>query len=105
MRQLRYSTKKSRAKFRREVLARDGRCLMCGSLFNLDPDHITGRVSKIDDVREAGATICRKCHSLKTDGKIKWKESQLPKECIEWIIFRKWEGWEGIEWDISGTSN
>ena len=95
---------KSRAEFKRAVLERDNyTCLMCGkrgTYETLDADHITGRVSGIDDVREAGATICRTpCHRLKTDRKLKWHASWLPEECIEWVEFRKWVLWSGIIWD------
>jgi len=104
---MRSDTLKSRAKFKKAVLERDNyTCLACGyhgDEKTLEPDHITGRKSKLDDVRAAGATVCSfygRCdfHRLKTDGKVKWKESQLPKECIIFIIQRKWKGWSGIEW-------
>ena len=105
---MKYSTLKSRAAFKKAVLERDNyTCLACGYHGNektLEPDHTTGRKSKLDDVRAAGATVCSfygRCdfHRKKTDGKIKWKASQLPDEVIEFIEKRKWPLWEGIIWD------
>jgi len=99
---------KSRAEFKREVLKRDNfTCLNCGwqgTHNSLDADHVTGRVSKIDDCREAGATVCGqygRCnfHREKTDGKAKWKASQLPGEVIKFIEWRKWPMWKEIIWD------
>ena len=96
-------TRMSRAKFAREVLERDHyTSVISGKTIAetvIDPHHLTGRVSILDDVRAAGVSVTRAEHRAITDGKLKLKASQLPDECIEFIIMRKWEGWDGIIWD------
>ena len=108
MRYMTYKTAKSRAEFKKAVLERDDfTCLACGYYGDnrtLEADHITGRKSRLDDVRAAGATVCSyygRCdfHRLKTDGRVKWRASQLPDECIEFIEKRKWPLWEGVIWN------
>ena len=99
---------KSRAENKLRVLERDNyTCLVCGFKGDgksLDAEHIIGRTSKLDDVREACGTCCSyygRCdfHKLKTDGKAKWRASILPEECITFIEKRKWPMWSGVDWD------
>ena len=92
---------KSRAKFNHEVIIRDMKCMAddgyCSGL--LEPHHIVGRVSMIDDVKENGITFCSKHHRLVTDGHLKVRASWLTEDQIEWIEKRKWKLWNGITWD------
>lgn len=97
-------TKDSRGRFRKAVLDRDIHCraYVDGKICHqepLDPHHITGRVSVIDDDPRNGLAVCRQHHSLITDGKLKVQASWLTQDQIAWIEKRKWVGWEQIEWD------
>ena len=100
----RQKTATSRAKFSKEVMARDIHCrAYIGDLIchegPLDPHHITGRTSVIDDNPRNGIALCRKHHSLVTDGKIKVQASWQTPDQIEWIEKRKYPGWEKVLWD------
>ena len=91
---------KSRAKFNREVIGRDMKCRMYGPACrgHLEPHHIVGRVSEIDDVKENGITLCTFHHQRITDG-VKVHASWLTEDQIEFIEERKWPMWDQIIWN------
>lgn len=95
---------KSRNKFNREVIGRDMKCRIAGSdcSGHLEPHHIVGRVSSIDDVPENGITLCTWHHQRITDGHLKVHASWLTADQIEFIEKRKWPMWDGIIWDRNG---
>lgn len=102
---MRSDTRRSRTKFSKEVIERDGQCCVyengkrCPITNPLFAHHIIPRRSKLDDVKEDGLTCCEYHHGLIEEKKIKIKASWLLKSQILFIIKRKWRGWPGIEWD------
>ncbi len=106
MKYMRSKTRKSREKFSKTVIERDGQCCVyengkrCQVTYPLFAHHIVPRRSVLDDVKEDGFTSCGKHHGLIEDKKLKIKASWLLKSQILFIINRKWKGWPGIEWDI-----
>ena len=104
MKQYKYKTVASRKKFSQAVLERDQQCRViidgkrCTKR-STDAHHLTGRVSKIDDVPEGGLGTCREHHREITDGKLKVQASWLTKDQIDWIVKRKWPEWKGIIWN------
>ena len=104
MRFLTSKTKASRDRFRKEVLDRDIHCRaeiddkICHGQ-PLDPHHICGRASRIDDDARNGIALCRYHHDLVTAGKLKIQVNWLTPDQIAWIEKRKWKGYEKIEWE------
>jgi hypothetical protein len=102
-------TAKSRESFAKAIFARD---IHCRAYLNnelchrqpLDPHHICGRSSRIDDDPRNGIALCRMHHDQVTAGKLKVQASWLTQDQIVWIEKRKWKGYEKIEWERNSMS-
>jgi 5-methylcytosine-specific restriction protein A len=54
------------AALRRQVLAEERRCRLCGTTIGLEVDHIVNRAQGGSDGRENLQALCKRCHRRKT---------------------------------------
>lgn len=55
-----------------------------------------------EDKIENGVGLCMECHNEIHAGHRKLRESWLPEKTIEYVIHKKWHGWNKIIWDRTG---
>ena len=70
---MRGASRKSRETFKRALLARDGRCLVCGSWLDdstINAHHVTTKGAGGSDQPENGISLCQACHVSVHNGHI-----------------------------------
>ena len=84
--------------WRAECLAKRGTyCRSCGSVLNVQMDHIKPRSQGGKSVVENGLPLCVVCHEAKTESRLQIRREWLDPDQIAWLAA---EGW--VTWDVHG---
>jgi hypothetical protein len=90
----------SRLAFKNTLLARDGRCLVCGRYLDdstINPHHITTKGAGGADQPENGISLCQECHVAVHNG-------QHSPATLRWILMLTY-GYEYDEYELGSAED
>ena len=89
-----------RETFKRALLARDGRCLVCGSWLDdstINPHHVTTKGAGGSDQPENGISLCQACHVSVHNG-------HITPATLRWLLVFNY-GYQYDDWLLGDTDD
>jgi 5-methylcytosine-specific restriction endonuclease McrA len=91
---------KSRQRFKATLLARDGRCLVCGKRVDestINPHHVQTKGAGGEDSPENGISLCQACHVAVHNG-------HITPAALRWILVLTY-GYEYQDWELGDAED
>lgn len=74
---------------------RGSHCRACGTIRDVQADHVLPRSQGGTSVVENGTMLCRRHHEQKTNGVLKYEFAWLDADQVAWLAEMGWVTWDG----------